>query len=393
MISNTPYFKFIQATILKELDEAESHVIVAVAWLTDPVLYHKLYSLCRKGKIVELLLNYDQINLSSGLDFEKIQEAGGKIFWEYEHEKRLMHNKYCIIDAQTIITGSYNWTNRAKSHNENIIVIKEDYATISSFKNEFYRLTNQTGRISTDTYYVKKYSSAAFANFQSFLEWWEISHVELKIPITERLFKKKFNFYTLPSENEYNLLLNTTALDLEFTGNLLLDYKLMIQEQFNDYNSLQAEYGYALSGLDGIEHFIHLEYLNCSWNDIVNLSPLIPLKKLSYLDLSHNGRMQCLLFNAEIDLGPLKFLQNLEYLNLLSNKSLKNFDALYYLKSLKTLDLSETNATKDEINNIKRHLPNCEILTDSVQIDDTEYGHDESDFSGTDEGEYDDSPF
>ena len=58
-MTNKSYFEYIQATILKELDETKTGVIVAVSWLTDAVLYHKLYSLARKGKKVELLLNYD----------------------------------------------------------------------------------------------------------------------------------------------------------------------------------------------------------------------------------------------------------------------------------------------------------------------------------------------
>ena len=379
-MTNTSHFEYIQATILKELDETKSHVIVAVSWLTDPVLYHKLYALTRKGKKVELLLNYDQINLTSGLDFEKMQEAGSKIFWEYESAKRLMHNKFCLIDDETIITGSYNWTNKAKSNNENILVIKEDYQNVSKFKNEFFRLTNRPGLIATDTFSTNKYNNKRLSTYKSFLDWWEKGFIELRIAISERLFNRKYNFYSLPSEEDFNLLMSTTAFDLEFIGNLLIDYQTSIQQHFNDYGSLQAEYGYNLSGLNGIENFRHLEYLNCSWNDIVDLEPLSLLKQLTYLDLSFNGRMQALIFEAEMDLQPLKYLINLEYLNLTSNRNLKNFEALYYLKSLRTLDLSETNVTQEEIERIKNHLPSCDVLVDSVEHDNIEYEYGEDDF-------------
>lgn len=382
-MTNTSYFEYIQATILRELDETKSGVIVAVSWLTDAVLYHKLYSLSRKGKKVEILLNYDEINLSSGLDFEKIQEAGGKIYWEYESEKRLMHNKFCLIDNNTIITGSYNWTNRAKSNNENIIVIKDDYENFSKFKNEFYRLTNRHDLVTTDTFSTKRYKNDEITTYKSFLEWWENGFIELRIGISERLFKRKYEFYSFPSEEDFNLLMSTTALDLEFVGNLLLNYKESIREHFNDYDSLQAEYGYNLSGLNGIEQIGHLEYLNCSWNDIVDLEPLSSLKNLTYLDLSFNGRMQSLLFDAEMDLRPLKYLSKLEYLNLTSNRNIINFDALNYLKSLRTLDLSETNASEKDIEKIKFYLPTCEVLTNSV-------GYEEADFDD-DDNEYDDS--
>ncbi len=365
-MTNKSYFEYIQATILQELDETNTCVIVAVSWLTDVVLYHKLYSLARKGKKVEILLNYDDINLSSGIDFEKIQEAGGKIYWEYESAKSLMHNKFCLIDNNTIITGSYNWTNRAKSNKENIIVIKEDYDNFSSFKNEFYRLINRSDLITTDTFSTIKYQNDSIPTYETFLEWWENSYIELRIGISESLFKRKYEFSRIPSEQDFKLLTSTTALDLEFVGNLLLSYKESIKQHFNDYNSLQAEYGYNLSRLNGIEQIKQLEYLDCSWNDIVDLEPLSYLLNLKYLDISYNGRIQSVLYDAEMDLNPLKSLKKLEYLNILGNRNIINFDALHYLKSLRTLDLSETNITEDEIEKLKFNLPDCEISINSI---------------------------
>ena len=146
-----------------------------------------------------------------------------------------------------------------------------------------------------------------------------------------------------------------------------------------------------MSGLNGIEQIRHLEYLNCSWNDIVDLEPISLLKNLTYLDLSSNGRMQSLLFDAEMDLQPLKYLNKLEYLNLTSNRNLINFDALHYLKSLRTLDLSETNASEEEIEKIKLYLPDCEILINSVGHDDTDLDFDEENIEDSTLIDYEDN--
>ena len=36
----------------------------------------------------------------------------------------LMHNKYAVIDENIVITGSFNWTNKAVNVNhENIVII------------------------------------------------------------------------------------------------------------------------------------------------------------------------------------------------------------------------------------------------------------------------------
>jgi len=390
MITNTPYFKFIQAEILNELDKANKHVIVAVSWLTDPVLYHKLYSLCRRNIKLEILLNYDQINLNSGLDFEKIKRVGGEIFWEYESERRLMHNKYCIIDSSTIITGSYNWTNKAKTNNENVIIIKNDLQLIDKFKIEFFRITNQAHHITIDTFSFIAENSNELPNYQSFLKWWDIINIELRILITETLFKNKFDFNSLPNEDECSLLLTTTGLDLNWSGYILDNYNTQIQEYKKDPGSLRTDYGYQLDKLDGIDYLSHLEYLDCSSNDIFDLTPLSKLKNLIFLNLRDNCRILKLFFDYEIDLTPLANLGKLECLNLNFNHNFKNFNILSNLKSLKTLDVSETNITVNEINILKLNLPNCEIITETVyDLEETDE-YIENDFSNFED---DDLPF
>jgi len=54
-----------------------------------------------------------------------------------------MHNKFAVIDGEFVITGSFNWTYQAGSHNqENICVIDNQYY-IDKYTNEFNRLWKQ----------------------------------------------------------------------------------------------------------------------------------------------------------------------------------------------------------------------------------------------------------
>ena len=50
-----------------------------------------------------------------------------------------MHNKFCLIDGITVISGSYNWTYGARLNKENVIVIKDTYVHIK-YLNEFHEL-------------------------------------------------------------------------------------------------------------------------------------------------------------------------------------------------------------------------------------------------------------
>lgn len=49
-----------------------------------------------------------------------------------------MHNKFCIIDNETVITGSFNWSKTAVLHFENIVVVKNDLKLVKSYLREFY---------------------------------------------------------------------------------------------------------------------------------------------------------------------------------------------------------------------------------------------------------------
>lgn len=59
----------------------------------------------------------------------------------------MMHHKFCIIDDEILINGSYNWTYYAETINEeNILIIKEK-TIISSFVAEFERLLKSYPKI------------------------------------------------------------------------------------------------------------------------------------------------------------------------------------------------------------------------------------------------------
>lgn len=53
-----------------------------------------------------------------------------------------MHNKFCVIDKNVVITGSYNWTRQARSNDENITVITESPAVVEDFLEVFAKLTS-----------------------------------------------------------------------------------------------------------------------------------------------------------------------------------------------------------------------------------------------------------
>jgi phosphatidylserine/phosphatidylglycerophosphate/cardiolipin synthase-like enzyme len=121
------WFDDIQLHILRELKRASSSIHIAVAWFTDPEIFAVLCDKAKAGVRVELVIFNDAINRKSNIDFDELTALGG-LFLMVGDKKRnstVMHNKFCVIDASTVITGSYNWSRQAQSNDENVTVISD----------------------------------------------------------------------------------------------------------------------------------------------------------------------------------------------------------------------------------------------------------------------------
>lgn len=131
-------FNDIKALLISEITKAKFTIWVAVAWFTDKELANLLYKKSKEGLNIQIILNDDRINLS----------LSGKLkihFETYlvpESNRKLMHNKFCVIDLNRVIHGSYNWTNKAQYNNETISLI-ENRATAQEFANQFIKLKEE----------------------------------------------------------------------------------------------------------------------------------------------------------------------------------------------------------------------------------------------------------
>jgi hypothetical protein len=134
------YFSNIDSVIASYLEQATSEIIVAVAWFTDRNLFEVLCNKAKYGITVSIVLIDDDINKGQyGLDFSQLISLGGSIFFlpQDEQSNSIMHHKFCVIDNQTVITGSFNWSKRARRNDENITVVENDVRFACDFTDAF----------------------------------------------------------------------------------------------------------------------------------------------------------------------------------------------------------------------------------------------------------------
>ena len=109
--------------IIKELDNAKTSVLVQAYSFTSAPIAKALLNAHKRGVKVEVLLDKSQRTQKySEADF--LVHAG--IPTKIDAAHAIAHNKIMIIDGETVITGSFNFTKQAEEKNaENLLVIRD----------------------------------------------------------------------------------------------------------------------------------------------------------------------------------------------------------------------------------------------------------------------------
>lgn len=131
-------FSNIAERIQQEISKAKKSVFIAVAWFTNKNLFNQLLQKAKQGCTISLIISNDNIN--SSIDFNQLAIYNSKIYKAGNGDTELMHNKFCVIDYSTIITGSYNWSYKAESNFENVIITYNDTTLAEQFITEFYNI-------------------------------------------------------------------------------------------------------------------------------------------------------------------------------------------------------------------------------------------------------------
>ena len=167
------YFTHIRPVITQRIEEAASEICIAVAWFTHRDLFNAIIKALDRKVRVSVILIDDIINRGpNGLDFAAFISKGGMIRF-MNTRKLLMHNKFCLFDKKTLITGSYNWTYSAEMRNAENIIATDESNVCLAFREQFDLLWG-------DLPAVERYSHIEFSEVKSeeFLSCYDYLHDE-----------------------------------------------------------------------------------------------------------------------------------------------------------------------------------------------------------------------
>jgi phosphatidylserine/phosphatidylglycerophosphate/cardiolipin synthase-like enzyme len=143
-------FKDINLHIIEQIKKAEQNILVCVPWLTDEEILEELVEKSKQKVDIQIISLNDEFNRQKTYFFNRIISNGSKVYLVDKNlEGGIPHNKFCIIDEEILVTGSYNWSNNAKNNDENIIIKvankSEDFNIICEYKCQFNDLLYKYG--------------------------------------------------------------------------------------------------------------------------------------------------------------------------------------------------------------------------------------------------------
>ncbi len=136
-------FENISERVLQEIQRAKSSIYIAVAWFTNQTIFDEIVKKAKDGCIVSLIISNDEINLNSSINYEILNIEKSNVYKIGDGKKEPMHHKFCVIDHDLIITGSYNWSYKTENNFENIIVTSDNSSLAQQFIKEFNELQKQ----------------------------------------------------------------------------------------------------------------------------------------------------------------------------------------------------------------------------------------------------------
>ncbi|MGK0358873.1 MAG: cardiolipin hydrolase [Bradymonadia bacterium] len=126
--------------IIGLLKSARETIDLCVFTITDNGVSKEIYAASRRGVKVRLITDNDKAT-DRGSDIDDLERAGVPV--RVDHTENHMHHKFAIFDAETVLTGSYNWTRSAYTRNQENVIISDDVRFVRQFEAGFNTLWAQ----------------------------------------------------------------------------------------------------------------------------------------------------------------------------------------------------------------------------------------------------------
>ncbi len=271
-ISMEVIFNNIESRIKELIKNARNELLIVVPWINNKDIFDQILLKCPTVKTTIIVEN-DEINKSANLNYQSFIDSGGLL---YNPQKRLVHDKLCVIDNETVITGSYNWTYGAEYKNHEHIIVSNNSEIASIFKSEIDLILQECKEV-TD------YNSSIESTFERISNIY--SSMEISIGSLDEIGKVILELYHSNKIDEGINLVDAVINEIDFTKNNssefnkelkygILIFKLLSKEELKakEYHSIFNIKGSLKTLKSAVEAKMKL-YTNKDRTNIISKAP------------------------------------------------------------------------------------------------------------------------
>ncbi|MFN2098378.1 phospholipase D family protein [Pantoea agglomerans] len=132
-----------QKLVLYSINNASKSIDIAAYSFTSKDIAIALLNAKKRGIEIRVVADFKANEKYTVVNY--LRNAGVNVRVNNNYE--IMHNKFMVIDGQSVQTGSFNYTASANKRNaENVILIKDNVPLATGYEKEFERLFNESER-------------------------------------------------------------------------------------------------------------------------------------------------------------------------------------------------------------------------------------------------------
>ena len=123
--------------IVSCIRNAKHSIKICVFTISENVITNEIIAAKKRGVSVTIITDNDKLN-DKGSDIRWLADEGVRI--RIDESSSHMHHKFCIVDKEILLTGSYNWTKSAADRNQENLLVTEDPKMVKAYLKEFEKL-------------------------------------------------------------------------------------------------------------------------------------------------------------------------------------------------------------------------------------------------------------
>ncbi len=132
----------LEKRLIELIEKETSSIYVCIYTFSHRPISKALIEAHKRG--VEVAVVVDRFSVKPKSSLQNLSEAGIPVYvWDPVKRKQvqrpLMHNKFCVFGSDTVWTGSFDFNEVSKLHQENAIVL-QNAALASAYKGQFHTI-------------------------------------------------------------------------------------------------------------------------------------------------------------------------------------------------------------------------------------------------------------